>query len=64
LTVGETTLRAFCVKHGVRPYRPTYVYLKGAPDKQEQARQDLEAFQKKPKLASWCCEAKMRRVFP
>ena len=55
LTVGETTLRAFCVKHGVRPYRPTYVYLKGAPDKQEQARQDLEVVQKKPKLASWCC---------
>jgi len=55
LTVGETTLRAFCVKHGVRPYRPTYVYLKGDPDKQAQARQDLEAFQKKPKLASLCC---------
>jgi len=55
LTVGETTLRAFCVKHGVRPYRPTSVYLKGDPDKQEQARQDLEAFQKKPKLAHWCC---------
>jgi hypothetical protein len=55
LTVGETTLRAFCVKHGVRPYRPTYVYLKGDPDQQEQARQDLEAFKKKPTLASWCC---------
>jgi transposase len=44
LTVGETTMRAFCVKHGVRPYRPTYVYLKGDPDKQAHARQDLEAF--------------------
>jgi transposase len=55
LTVGETTLRAFCVKHGVRPSRPTYVYLKGDPDKQAQARQDLEALKKKPKPASWCC---------
>ena len=55
LTVGETTLRAFCVKHGVRPSRPTYVYLKGDPDKQEQARQDLEVVQKKPKLARWGC---------
>lgn len=64
MTVGETTLRAFCVKHGVRPYRPTYVYLKGDPAKPAQVRQDLEAFQKKPKLASWCYYAKMRRVFP
>ena len=55
MTVGETTRRALCVKHGVRPYRPTYVYLKGDPDKQEQARQDLEALKKKPKRASWCC---------
>ena len=55
LTVGKTTLRAFCVKHGVRPSRPTSVDLKGDPDKQEQARQDLEVFQKKPKLARWCC---------
>lgn len=55
LRVGETTMRAFCVKHGVRPYRPTYVYLKGDPEKQAQARQDLEAFKKKPKPASWCC---------
>jgi transposase len=29
VTVGETTMRALCVKHGVRPYRPTYVYLTG-----------------------------------
>jgi transposase len=55
LTVSETTMRAFCVKHGVRPYRPTYVYLKGDPDQQERARQALEAFKKKPKLASSCC---------
>jgi transposase len=55
LTVGETTMRAFCVKHGVRPYRPTSGSLKGDPVKQAQARQDLEAFKKKPKPASWCC---------
>ena len=29
LTVGETTLRAFCVQHGGRPDRPIYGYLKG-----------------------------------
>jgi hypothetical protein len=63
LTVGETTLRACCVKHGVRPYRPTYVYLKGDPDKQAQARQDLEAFQKKvvyPLAADICLILQIR----
>jgi transposase len=47
VTVGATTMRALCVKPGGRPYRPTYVDLKGDPDKQEQARQDLEALKKK-----------------
>jgi hypothetical protein len=30
----------------VRPYRPTYHYLKGDPDEQAAARQDLEALKK------------------
>jgi hypothetical protein len=51
LTVGETTLRAFCVKHGVRSYRSTSVDLTGDPDQQKPARQDLEACQKQPTLA-------------
>ena len=46
LSVSETTLRTFCTKHGVRPYRPTYQYLKGDPDKQQVARQELAAFKK------------------
>jgi hypothetical protein len=54
LTVGETTLRTFCVKPGVRPSRPTSVDLKGDPQQQAQARQDLDAFQKKPKPARSC----------
>jgi transposase len=46
ITVSETTMRTFCAKHGVRPYRPTYEDLKGDPDKQAAARQDLETLKK------------------
>jgi len=46
MAVSERTMRAFCPKHDVRPYRPTYQYLKGDPDQQESARQDLETFKK------------------
>jgi transposase len=46
IAVSERTMRAFCTKHDVRPYRPTYQYLKGDPDQQEAARQDLETFKK------------------
>jgi transposase len=48
IAVSERTMRAFCTKHDVHPYRPTYQYLKGDPDQQEAARQDLETFKKKP----------------
>jgi len=46
IAVSERTMRAFCTKHDVRPYRPTYQYLKGDPDQQETARQDLETLKK------------------
>ena len=46
MAVSERTMRAFCTKHDVRPYRPTSQYLKGDPDQQESARQDLETFKK------------------
>ena len=39
-------MRTFCTKHGVRPYRPTYQYLKGDPDQQAVARQELDALKK------------------
>ena len=41
--VSETTMHMFCTKHGVRPYRPTYQYLKGDPEQQAVARQELDA---------------------
>jgi len=28
------TMRDFCQRHGIRPYRPTYRYLRGNPEQQ------------------------------
>jgi transposase len=46
LTVSATTMRMFCQRHGVRPYRPTYRYLKANPAQQEIACHDLEGLKK------------------
>jgi transposase len=45
----------FCRKIGIRLYRPTYRYLRGDPDKQEQARQDIAALKKKRRRVRSCC---------
>jgi hypothetical protein len=41
-------MRVFCQRHDVRPYRPTYRYLRGNPEKQQAAREDLIALKKSP----------------
>jgi transposase len=43
LAVSETTMRTFCTKHSVRPYRPTSRSRKGDPNQQAVARQELAA---------------------
>ena len=45
--VAERTMRAFCQRNGIRPYRPTYRFLRADPVKQEQARQDLTEVRKR-----------------
>jgi transposase len=46
IAVSESTMRLCCRKHGVRPYRPTYRYLKADPAQQAAAQRDLQAFKK------------------
>ena len=46
IEVRATAMRAFCLRHGVRPYRPTYRYLRGDPARQEAARRELEGLKK------------------
>jgi transposase len=41
ICVGETTMRQFCHRHDIKPYRPTYRFLRGDEQKQQQARQEL-----------------------
>jgi transposase len=45
--VAERTMRAFCQRNGIRPYRPTYRFLRGDPAKQAQAQQDLAEVRKR-----------------
>jgi transposase len=44
--VRKSAMHAFCRRHGVRPYRPTYRYLRGDPAKQAAAARELAALKK------------------
>ena len=48
IAVQRTAMRDFCQRHGMRPYRPTYHYLRGDPQKQQEAREELAALKKSP----------------
>ncbi|MDP7060517.1 MAG: IS630 family transposase [Candidatus Marinimicrobia bacterium] len=47
IKVGRTTMRVFCAKHNIRPYKPTYDYRKADPQAQEKAKKKLEEIKKK-----------------
>lgn len=55
ITVKRTAMRDFCQRHSIRPYRPTYHYLRGDPQKQQAAQEELEALKKKPRRAGASC---------
>jgi transposase len=48
IEVKRTAMRDFCQRHDIRPYRPTYRYLRGDPEEQRVARAELEALKKSP----------------
>jgi transposase len=55
IKTSRSAMHRFCSKLGVRPYRPTYRYLRGDPDKQAKAREDLAGLKKgRPRAASSC----------
>ena len=58
LAVSATTMRMFCQRHGVRPYRPAYRYLKAAPEEQARAAQDLQAFKKSRRGGAGAAESR------
>ncbi len=55
IEVQRSAMQSFCHRHGIRPHRPTYQYLRGDPEKQQAARNELAGLKKKPKLDSVSC---------
>ncbi len=55
VAVSPSTMQRSCAMRGVRPYRPTYQYLKGDPTEQEATRQDLATLKKKPTRGTSSC---------
>src|SRR3954466_1844711 len=49
--VRKSALQAFGAKHGIRPYRPTYRFLRGDPAKQQTARAEVADLKKGRKPA-------------
>jgi transposase len=46
IRVRKSAMHVFCRRHGIRPYRPTYRFLRGDPAKQAAARKELAALKK------------------
>ena len=44
--VRKSAMHAFCRRHGIRPYRPTYRFLRADPVKQAKARGELGELKK------------------
>jgi transposase len=55
IRVGKSALQAFGAKHGIRPYRPTYRFLRGDPAKQAKAREEVAALKKGRRPANSSC---------
>ena len=48
IVVKRTAMRGFCQRHDIRPYRPTYRYLRGNPEQQHVAQEELVTLKKSP----------------
>jgi transposase len=55
MAVSETTRREFCHRQQIRPYRPTYCYLRGDPQRQAQAQSELTEMKKKRRREGVSC---------
>ena len=47
IRTSRSAMQRFCHKIGIRVYRPTYRYLRGKPEKQEAARQEIAELKNK-----------------
>ena len=53
IKTSRSAMHRFCSKIGIRPYRPTYRYLRGDPVKQAKAREDQAALKRGRSPAKW-----------
>ena len=52
IRASRSAMQRFCGKLGIRVYRPTYRFLRGDPEEQAKAREDLAGLKKKPRRGS------------
>ena len=55
IQTSRSARHRFCSRLGIRPYRPTYRYLRGDPDQQAKAQEDLADLKKKRGRANSSC---------
>jgi transposase len=55
IALKRTAMREFCQRQQIRPYRPTYRYLRGDPHRQAVAKEELAELKKKPTSGSVSC---------
>jgi len=55
IALKRTAMREFCQRQQIRPYRPTYRYLRGDPHRQAVAKEELAELKKKPTPESASC---------
>lgn len=55
IRVSRSAMQRTCQKLGIRVYRPTYRFLRGDPEKQSVARQELAALKRGRKPANSSC---------
>lgn len=55
VAVARSTMGEFCRQHGIRPYRPSYRFLRADAQRQQQALKELAQKKSVPSGASWCC---------
>jgi transposase len=55
IKTARSAMQRFCQKIGIRVYRPTYRYLRGNPEKQQAARQEIAEVKKKRRRVNSSC---------
>ena len=55
ISTSRSAMHRYCQKIGIRPYRPTYRYLRGDPQKQQQATEEIAELKKKPREEKSSC---------